>query len=64
MAKNLRTKIPDSDTMVIHDVNTKACESFAEEVGKVEIAKNVREVAERTVRAVNVLYTMPNFANT
>lgn len=49
MAKNLRTKIPDSDTMYIHDVNTAALDSFVKEVGKVTIAKNVREVAENTV---------------
>ena len=49
MAKNLRTKIQDSDTMVIHDVNQAALEKFEKEVGKAEIAKNVREVAEKTV---------------
>ncbi|KAK3721039.1 hypothetical protein LTR37_003329 [Vermiconidia calcicola] len=48
MAKNLRAKIPESDTMVIHDVNPAVTESFAKEVGNVEIAKNVREVAEKT----------------
>lgn len=50
MAKNLRTKIPESDTMYIHDVNTAALDSFVKEVGKVTVAKNVREVAENTVR--------------
>ena len=54
MAKNLRTKIPSSDTMVIHDVNPAVTEQFAKEVGNVEIAQNVREVAEKTVRRVNV----------
>ena len=49
MAKNLRAKIQESDTMVIHDVNTKALEKFKSEVGNVEVAKNVREVAEKTV---------------
>ena len=49
MAKNLRAKIQESDTMVIHDVNSKALEKFKSEVGNVEVAKNVREVAEKTV---------------
>jgi 3-hydroxyisobutyrate dehydrogenase len=49
MAKNLRAKIQESDTMVIHDVNAKALEKFKSEVGNVEVAKNVREVAEKTV---------------
>lgn len=49
MAKNLRAKIAESDTMVIHDVNTSALEKFKQEVGNVEIAQNVREVAEKTV---------------
>lgn len=49
MAKNLRTKIPESDEMVIHDLNPKTTEQFAQEVGNVTVAKNVREVAENTV---------------
>lgn len=49
MAKNLRTKISSSDTMLIHDVNPTVTQSFKEEVGNVEIAKTVREVAENTV---------------
>jgi 3-hydroxyisobutyrate dehydrogenase len=49
MAKNLRSKIPESDTMVIHDVNQTALDKFKSEMGNVEIAKNVREVAEKTV---------------
>ena len=49
MAKNLRAKIQESDTMVIHDVNSKALEKFKSEVGNVEVAKSVREVAEKTV---------------
>lgn len=53
MAKNLRTKIPESDTMYIHDVNTAALDAFVKEVGKVTVAKNVREVAENTVCATH-----------
>ena len=51
MAKNLRAKIAESDTMLIHDVNPAVTQKFAEEVGKVSIAENVREVAETAVCA-------------
>ena len=57
MATNLRAKIAESDTMVIHDVNPKALEKFQQEVGNVEIAKSVRDVAEKTVREA---YTLIN----
>ena len=49
MAKNLRSKIKESDTMVIHDVNEAALKKFKDEMGNVEIAKDVREVAEKSV---------------
>jgi 3-hydroxyisobutyrate/3-hydroxypropionate dehydrogenase len=49
MAKNLRAKIANSDSMVIHDVNPAVTKKLAEEVGNVTIAQNVREVAEKTV---------------
>nr|OQO18381.1 hypothetical protein B0A51_13181 [Rachicladosporium sp. CCFEE 5018] len=55
MAKNLRTKIPESDTMIIHDVNEASTAKFAEEVGNVTIAKNVREVAEKSTTIITVL---------
>lgn len=58
MAKNLRAKIAESDTMLIHDVNPAVTKKFAEEVGKVSIAENVREVAEKTVR--EMLIPRPN----
>jgi hypothetical protein len=50
MAKNLRAKIAESDTMLIHDVNPAVTKLFKDEVGKVSIAENVREVAEKAVR--------------
>lgn len=50
MATNLRNKIPSSDTMVIHDVNPAVTEQFSKEVGNVTVAKDVREVAEKSVR--------------
>lgn len=50
MAKNLRAKIPERDTLVINDVNSEATAKFVEEVGKgVEIVGTPREVAERSV---------------
>ena len=62
MAKNLRTKTPESDTVVIHDVNPTACESLAKEIGNVEIAKNVREVAEKAVCRTKFQNTMLCFS--
>lgn len=63
MAKNLRAKIPATDTLVIYDRNTDATTRFAEEVGiaassdgasengtGIEVARGPREVAERSVR--------------
>jgi hypothetical protein len=49
MAQNLRSKIADSDTLIIHDVNPAVTEQFAKEVGKVTVAQDVREVAEKSV---------------
>lgn len=62
MARNLRAKIPASDTLIIRDVNQDAMTRFVEEsqevarssgagaeVGRVEIAGNAREVAEKSV---------------
>ena len=52
MAQNLRKKISSSDTLIIHDVNPAVTEQFAQEVGNVTVAQNVREVAEKSVRRV------------
>jgi len=57
MAKNLRAKIPKSDTLYIYDSNAAATETFVKEVGSiiegkggpVEIVANPREVAEKAV---------------
>ena len=49
MAQNLRTKIPASDKLYIHDVNPTILEQFAKEHKGVTIAKDVREVAENSV---------------
>lgn len=63
MAKNLRAKIPTSDTLIVRDINEDAMKRFAAEAreaalsngtsaneGQVELAKNAREVAEKSVR--------------
>lgn len=65
MAKNLRAKIPASDTLIIHDRNKEATASFIHEVGiardnsnsnnemglmGIEIANSPRAVAEKAVR--------------
>jgi 3-hydroxyisobutyrate dehydrogenase len=65
MAKNLRAKIPASDTLIVRDVNEEAAKRFVAEAqeaarnngaganeGRVEIAENAREVAERSVRDI------------
>ena len=52
MAQNLRAKIPDTDTLLIHDRNTEATKKFLEEEGKgtgVEVVGSSRELAERSV---------------
>lgn len=68
MAKNLRAKIPASDTLIIRDVNEDSAKRFVAEsqevarssgagaeVGRVEVAENAREVAEKSVSIICVL---------
>ena len=50
MAQNLRAKLPSTDKLIIHDVNEEVTASFVKEQPNTEIAKNVREVAEKSVR--------------
>ena len=56
MAKNLRAKIPASDTLIIHDRNTEATTNFLQHVGGeskgTEVASSPRVVAEKSVSAV------------
>lgn len=56
MAKNLRTKIEDSDTLTVYDVNPGATKKLQEEAGKIDVAQNVREVAEKAVRRIVVVF--------
>lgn len=52
MAKNLRAKIPEGDTMTIFDVNAAAVEKLVKEAeqANILIAKGPREVAQSAVR--------------
>ncbi|KZF23184.1 3-hydroxyisobutyrate dehydrogenase [Xylona heveae TC161] len=68
MAKNLRAKIPTSDTVIIYDLNANATRRFVEEIGivtstastgdkniRIHIASSPREVAERAETIFTVL---------
>lgn len=51
MAKNLRAKIPEADTLTIFDVNKSSLEKFSQEAvpSKVVVAGSPREVVENAV---------------
>ncbi|KAK5121533.1 hypothetical protein LTR85_005366 [Meristemomyces frigidus] len=55
MARNLRSKIAQSDTMCIHDVNPAVCEQFEKEVGNVKVVQSVRDIAENSETILTVL---------
>ena len=72
MAKNLRSKIPASDSLIVHDRNKDATASFIQEVGiakdsansnsemglmGIEIASSPRAVAEKAVRYLLLIVT-------
>lgn len=52
MAKNLRAKIPEGDTLTVFDVNTSSTDKLKSETQSpnLHIAKSPREVAEKSVR--------------
>lgn len=57
MAKNLRAKIPASDTLIVHDVNEQTMRQFVDEAkttstGPVEFTDSARTVAEKSVSLV------------
>jgi len=59
MAKNLRAKVPAEDTLFVHDVNTAASKKFLEENPTgVQVAENVREIAEKAVSSISPFYTL------
>ncbi|KAI9732342.1 MAG: hypothetical protein M1834_001549 [Cirrosporium novae-zelandiae] len=68
MAKNLRAKIPESDSLIIYDTNVNTTDKFVKEAGvttsnhgvsfkgtRIEIASGCREVAERSDTIITVL---------
>lgn len=60
MAKNLRAKMPEGDTLTIYDVNTSSTDKLKSETesSKVEIAKSPKEVAEKSVSSpVHIPFT-------
>ena len=56
MARNLRAKIPESDTLTIFDVNAASLDKFVQEATPpgVVVAKTPREVAEKAVSTCNL----------
>lgn len=58
MAKNLRAKIPEGDTMTVFDVNSASLEKFSQEAtpAGVVLAKTPREVVEN---ADNIISALP-----
>ncbi|KAI9667649.1 MAG: hypothetical protein M1821_000466 [Bathelium mastoideum] len=57
MAKNLRAKVPTSDSLVIHDINSAVTNQFVEEHAgqNVEIAASVRQISEKAETIITVL---------
>ncbi|EEP75317.1 3-hydroxyisobutyrate dehydrogenase [Uncinocarpus reesii 1704] len=57
MARNLRAKIPESDTLVICDANPESTQRFVAEHSnqRVEVASNPREVAEKAGTVITSL---------
>jgi len=50
MAKNLRAKLPAADKLVIHDVDPRVLETFAQGAGSnTHIVNDARQVAEESV---------------
>jgi len=51
MAKNLRQKLPNHDTLIVQDINKDASRKFEGELSdfKVVVASTAREVAEKSV---------------
>ncbi|KAI5236672.1 hypothetical protein E4T43_08441 [Aureobasidium subglaciale] len=55
MAQNLRANLPSSDKLIIHDVNSQATAQFAKENANVEVAEDVRDVAEKSETIITAL---------
>lgn len=63
MAKNLRAKMPEGDTLTVFDVNQTSLDNFSQEAVPtgVTIAKSPREVVENAVCGQSVPFAC-NFA--
>jgi hypothetical protein len=65
MARNLQSKLPSSDTLVIQDINVDATKRFMEEAkatssgATVWVATDVREVSENSVSFLQILHIPP-----
>ncbi|KIW64081.1 3-hydroxyisobutyrate dehydrogenase [Phialophora macrospora] len=57
MAKNLRAKMPEGDTLTIFDLNAASLEQFTQEAtpSRVVVAKTPREVAEKSDNIISAL---------
>ncbi|KAK1811717.1 hypothetical protein LTR12_013893 [Friedmanniomyces endolithicus] len=55
MAVNLRSKIPQSERLVVFDTNRAVSDKLAEQFDGVEVANTAREVAEKSATIVTVL---------
>ncbi|KAL8877638.1 MAG: hypothetical protein Q9198_004380 [Flavoplaca austrocitrina] len=73
MAQNLRAKIPESDTLIVHDQNRELAQKFKEEVGiaaagagakgkgnAIEVSDSPRELAEKSEVIISVLPGPPH----
>lgn len=49
MAKNLRARIPESDTLTVFDVNSGSMDKLKSESGNIQLAKSPKEVAQQSV---------------
>lgn len=60
MAKNLRAKIPEADTLTVFDVNKSSLEKFSQEAtpSNVVLAQNPRQVVENAVSWPSFLWCL------
>lgn len=67
MARNLRAKIPRSDTLVVYDRNAETSAKFAQEIGaevkggNIEVATSSRVIAQKSVSQLSYSYLSLSF---
>lgn len=54
MARNLRAKIPASDTLLVCDANPETTARFIAETENVKVASGPRELAEQSVLTLHI----------